>query len=73
MIYLFLRITKDESDHVNVEFKVRSYDKIWRPTGTEKTIEIFKLNSRGKQLVPTGSPNIVPGMFDEDDVKDLKR
>lgn len=58
---------------MRVQYKKRSTDDEWHPKADEKKLEIFKLNSRGKQLTPKGHPPVVSPSLDEEDMKDLKR
>lgn len=69
----FFRIYIDEGDHVAVQYKKLSTDDVWHPRANEKPLELFRLNSRGKQQVPKGHPPILQQFLDEEEIKDLIR
>ena len=44
--------------------KMWSTDAEWQPTPDQTAIELFKLDSNGKQILPEGQPEIVRPQFD---------
>ena len=50
--------------HVVLNTKVWSTDAEWQPTPEQPAIELFKLDSNGKQILPERQPEIVRPQFD---------
>lgn len=53
----------DRPDHVAMKTKMWSTDTEWEPNANEDPIELFKLDETGKQVLPTGTPNLVQPEF----------
>ena len=53
------RVYCDKPGHVAFSYKMWSNDAMWLPLPEQERLELFKLDSAGKQILPTCVPSIV--------------
>ena len=53
------RFNCDRPGHVAVSYKMWSTEQAWQPLSSDDSVEIFKLDDNGKQIIPQGEPEIV--------------
>lgn len=64
----------DRPDHVAMQTKLWSTDAEWQPSPNEEALELFKLDQNGKQILPTGAPELVKPVFNlRQNYDDIKR
>lgn len=71
--FIHLRVQKDGTGHVYVQYKKLSTEEQWHPQSDERQLEIFKLDDVGCQMTPPGIPNQVHPYMAEEDIQTLMR
>ena len=62
----------DRPEHVAVQYKLWSTDMEWMPDSKTEPLELFRIDSNGKQLLPEGIPNAVAPSFDKLDLNSIR-
>lgn len=64
----------DKPGHVSLVYKNWSTDEMWHPQAEDDALEIFKLDSEGKQMIPPGGPEIVAREYErKNTMQDIKK
>lgn len=71
--HISLRVYKDGTGRLNVQYKQISTENPWHPTSVERPLEIFKLDDVGCQIIPPDISNQVHLYMAENDIHTLKR
>lgn len=64
MEIIHFRLHCDRPGHVALSYKMWSDDDDWLPSPSEEPIELFRLDSDGKQILPGGSPDVVQPLYE---------